>query len=868
MCFPPGEGVRGDFPVVSEGILAMRTVVRSAAVMRLVLLVLALGYVVGCGGDSGSGPGGEEQPTVLSISLGASSAMPGESVALSGIPAEMDIAGIHATVEADGAGSGSPGSGESVAVSTTTIVYRDATGAAMLLVPLDPSDMIGGGDVSIALAGPNVTSNTVALTIEPLPAATFAMSDVVDDLQAVLTTWLDAQGTTREALRAMDPASMPTRLYPLFVAQHVLDSPDNPNSLRATVDGAVPYFNNETIDFDVADRLLSTTGITSFLSEESDSLTSAAPFYAFDAAVGPQRAPRRAPSSCILPGDYGIDDAPSLDRAMWLARFAIKRLSGASGKVVGDTGKVVGVLGLFPQLKAQATVVGGALFVYQAINQAAGNLLPSEFVNSASRITFADDQTVYNEDDLGGYWTKFSVTAKSRGWKLDKFILDSIMELAKLEGAGGLTTVFPSLGEFGEELTGYIVSEGVALLIDQTAGQGSDALEVCPNAWENIDVSDPAYCQAEIVLGTSFEMESHTFFGTRGIGVSEIRLSTISSQDNFGGAPPALKQEQLEVLGIEVDVDPPEVTMGAGATQSFSATVHNASDDQVAWTLPAGFQQVDLQNFGKTIVVKAPASGFDGPVTLQARSQANTGAREGRVDSDPRDGFALILSEKDAKIVVSPNGICIHPGEQTEFFADVTGPMDSTVTWSASAGSFSGNIYTAPGSNVPEVTITATSVAIDTLKGTATIEVGDCSCSWDADVSGAVSGSYHGTQALWASSALSDIALHPSATDDYPSIHIGFYGEITGEGVYEANISSIIFSNGDEAYIATDLPDEGIAPPTLTISSIDGTQMQGTVVGQLARPEGTDPVVWSVINVNVTFRAENRFSSAPCTQAQ
>ena len=185
----------------------------------------------------------------------------------------------------------------------------------------------------------------------------------------------------------------------------------------------------------------------------------------------------------------------------------------------------------------------------------------------------------------------------------------------------------------------------------------------------------------------------------------------------------------------------------------------------------------------------------------------------------------------------------------------------------ASAGGFVGDIYTAPPSAVPDVLITATSVDDPETQGTAHIEVGDCGCHWDATISGAAGGEYSGSSATWVSSALSDIGLQPNEVEHYPSIHIGMFGEFTGTGEYEANVSSIIISDRDDAYTAFDLPEVGISLPILTITTLDATHIEGYLVGQLARIEPGSPPTWSIIMVNISFRAENALMGSPCSGA-
>ena len=251
-----------------------------------------------CSGDSGTTP---TPPTGLSISFAATNPKPGQDVEIKGIPGTMNLDGVYAIVSAGAAASApEPGTTRAAAASaeTTTeaLVYRAAVGTPYLIAPLNPAAPVDGGEVEITLTGGEIATNTVPLTIAPLPPATFTVQDYVGRLQTLLSAWLTANGTSRARLtRFMDVSAMPANYYPLFIAQDILDSPDNPNSLRATVDGPIPFFENEIIDFDVANRLLSLTDIGMFLDEEASSVDSAS-------AVNP------APS--LDPGSEAARDPP------------------------------------------------------------------------------------------------------------------------------------------------------------------------------------------------------------------------------------------------------------------------------------------------------------------------------------------------------------------------------------------------------------------------------------------------------------------------------------------------------------------------------------------------------------------------------
>ena len=178
---------------------------------------------------------------------------------------------------------------------------------------------------------------------------------------------------------------------------------------------------------------------------------------------------------------------------MWKARFAGNQLDGATGKVVSDASGLATALATIPVLKPEASVVSGGLFVYKALNEAVGSLLPWEFDNSATDFSFADNQTVYNEDDTGGYWEKLKVTARSKGWKMDTFLLKAILKMAKFKDLGGLTLP-ESLTEFESNLAKYAISEGTKTVINEATG-GSRGIEVCSGRWRTS--TSPTSCTAK-----------------------------------------------------------------------------------------------------------------------------------------------------------------------------------------------------------------------------------------------------------------------------------------------------------------------------------------------------------------------------------
>jgi len=851
-------------------------------VLRTLPIPLAAGLLWSCSNDGGTSPEDPPGPTTLTIALGVDTAIPSARVPLSGVPEALDLGDVHARVS-------DPTTGET----WTTAVGRDDDGTPFLVAPLRAADPVGGGDVEVSLVGETVTSNPVPLHVDELPEATASTVDLVEHLQELCTTWLTQHGTTREELRSMDPATMPVRLIPLFVTQELLDGPDNPSSLRAMVDGPVPLFENEVIDLDVLDRLLSTVDSDAFFDPEITSVDSATtaqdgrgrPYDdaaapgadAGDAAPGGARGARSA--GCIEGGDYGIDTATELDRAMWASRFAQARLGGASGRYLNDLGRFVGVLGQIPQLKKLASVVGGALYVYKALNEASSGVLPSSFDYGATDFDI-EDQDEFYEDDEGGNWANFHVTAVSQGWKMDQFILEAIAQVAGFEDLGGLGTLTDGLSEVAAQLTEFAINKTIGNLIGAVAG-GSDFVEICPGRWPGIDVSELPWSEAEVAFGTSVELIDRTFFETREPGVSQLKLETV--EGFFGDAEPPSKTKPVEVLLIDVEVTPDVAYLDPGQEADFSATVTNARDDRVRWILPDGLTEISQSDFGRTIRVKAPSEPWSPPLTLTARSLAETGSREGMVDADPRDGGAVVASGSRA-IIVTPQAPCVASGDTLRFTATVFGLDEYEIEWSIASGWGSidqTGLYRAPEIGTTDDVIVAQVVGEDDLQDHANVRTGACFCSFQLNVAGdaviSIGGYDIAYQVVDFGEEFGSIQWYiqfPRDPDGVP-FKGGFSASVLGDeanpipqpgdtGNFAAN--AVYVSPAGDSWAGNQKEED--ARVTLHIDEYTPTFMEGTISGTLVQrrdPKDPDRVTSSVF-VSMPFRAGLFDGSWPCTE--
>lgn len=197
---------------------------------------------------------------------------------------------------------------------------------------------------------------------------------------------------------------------------------------------------------------------------------------------------------------------------------------------------------------------------------------------------------------------------------------------------------------------------------------------------------------------------------------------------------------------VVVTMSPASAIVPAGASQNFTATVTGTSNTTVAWTVdgaPNGnttVGQVCAPNSNPCIAptgsettvqyLAPPTQPQPATVTLTATSQADTavaGSAEITVSAPVQPGVSL------APFYAFPG-----PSQQLQFFANVTGMANTSVTWAVSgavagqgcSGISCGTIdnegnYTAPAiaPSPNAITITATSVATPSLAATATVAV-------------------------------------------------------------------------------------------------------------------------------------------------
>ncbi|MGA8313751.1 MAG: kelch repeat-containing protein [Terriglobales bacterium] len=157
-------------------------------------------------------------------------------------------------------------------------------------------------------------------------------------------------------------------------------------------------------------------------------------------------------------------------------------------------------------------------------------------------------------------------------------------------------------------------------------------------------------------------------------------------------------------------VSPPTADVIQGATQSFTATVSGTSNRAVNWTV----QEAGGGSITSIGVYTAPNQ--NGTFHVIATSQA-----------DSTKSSTAVVTVPPVAVSLSQTAVTIDVGNQFTFVANVTGTVNTVVSWSiqegGSGGSITGSgIYTAPGTH-GTFHVIATSQADTARQVTATVTV-------------------------------------------------------------------------------------------------------------------------------------------------
>jgi len=169
------------------------------------------------------------------------------------------------------------------------------------------------------------------------------------------------------------------------------------------------------------------------------------------------------------------------------------------------------------------------------------------------------------------------------------------------------------------------------------------------------------------------------------------------------------KSATVTIPAVSAMISPLTPSVILGAAQPFTASVSNATDTSVAWSISMGAGAVDASGL------------YAAPSTLSTPSSATVTATP---NADPSKAVSTSLTIPGVGVTISPASATLNAGTAEQFTASTTNATNTAVTWSlVGNGTLDTNgHYAAPNivSSPASVTVTATAVA-DTGKSNSAI---------------------------------------------------------------------------------------------------------------------------------------------------
>ena len=311
---------------------------------------------------------------------------------------------------------------------------------------------------------------------------------------------------------------------------------------------------------------------------------------------------------------------------------------------------------------------------------------------------------------------------------------------------------------------------------------------------------------------------------------------------------------------VSVAVTPTSVSLASGGNKQFSATVQGTSNTAVTWSATAG-RITSSGDFTAPSVTSTTA------VTVRATSAA-----------DPTKSASALVSiapsAPTVSISVSPSSASVTAGAGQQFSATVSGSSNTSVTWSASAGTISSSgMFTAPSvTTKTTVAVTATSVADSTKRVSVNVSVNPASTPTNpltittASIPSAQSGAAY-AYAFGANGGTSPYAWSVSSGSLPSGFTLGNNGQLsgttsqTGQFTFTAQVTDASNNSASHSFSFSVSAPSTPTPPAPT-AGYDGPAELPRVYMQTAL--SNTPAPGSVIPVSAGGSLQSALNSANC----
>ena len=231
--------------------------------------------------------------------------------------------------------------------------------------------------------------------------------------------------------------------------------------------------------------------------------------------------------------------------------------------------------------------------------------------------------------------------------------------------------------------------------------------------------------------------------GTGAVTLTNRLTSAVICTGTIGSITNWSSLQNIPQPPVVINVTPETAILNTGGTATFTASVSNAANTQVTWSV--------VETGGGTIT---PAGVYTAPTTIGTATSKTYTVKATSVADSTKFDTALVTVTTGPIVTIGPTSATVITNRTTTFTETVTGTSNTAVTWSvveAGGGTISqSGVYTAPAtagtyhvkvSSVADLTrsatatVTVTSVSVTISPASATVTVSGTK-SFSAIVSG------------------------------------------------------------------------------------------------------------------------------------
>lgn len=621
---------------------------------------------------------------------------------------------------------------------TNTFVPVEIEGNAhSFTVPIHPIRPLEGGTVDLVLVNEELSCDPISFSISGLPKAPpNTAKTTIDNLQSMANTLRAAAGTDKATLSAANFETLTPFEQNLKILQDFLDEPTNPYSLEKIMAGEADLVSaadlNQTME--ITDAIFMYTGFSAATAEALEEM---------QASIGGKK---QASAEFCFTFPSNITNAEELSCTMTFSNSRAMSLDKDAPfwSSLNEAGNMANTVGLFPPLSAPALVVGVGAFAAQSAVQAVHKCLPSSFEDLEYTV---EKRSWLEDEDKIEKWKDVKVIATSKGWEMDKFVIDLMLNFLNIQGVASsaisnakkakdlylqkqqkVIELLPSSDDLSLFAYGHFMND----IFGKYGKNSPDLIRIPPEKTKWIDINDTDYHSA-LAEGDAFQLDvlQQTIKPIKA-GTSILTVRPIASK--FGGQTIEKGKANLEVIPIDVSTDRMLIPISkAGETLTLNGFIENAIDNSLEWETTAGeltFLEFEDTELGHEVYeLKTSSDPEDYPILVTIESTSTTGARNPAYSPFPRR-TSINISLSDLELSIDGE-TCLKPGESTNIVATMTGADNPAVIWTvdpdatlitSSLGDVNTANFTAPDEE-GSYKITATSVENPALEKSVRIRV-------------------------------------------------------------------------------------------------------------------------------------------------